>query len=113
MTTIAAPLALRAHSNERRLATWRHHGFGVLRIAFGTTCAIDAWFKWQPGFIDNYSGYLTDAQQPTGQPALGHHWDRVLDQHGARRPEALRLLRRSDALLVNGAGTEPVDGGAG
>ena len=36
--------------------------------------AVDAWFKWQPTFIDSFSGYLIDAQQLDGQPALVHHW---------------------------------------
>lgn len=74
MATVAAPLARQAAPTERRLATWRQHGFGVLRIGFGAIWAIDAWFKWQPGFIDNFSGYLTDAQQQAGQPYLVHHW---------------------------------------
>jgi len=31
----------------------------ILRIAFGLVWAVDAWFKWQPDFINNFSSYLT------------------------------------------------------
>ena len=33
---------------------------------------IDAWFKWQPDFINNFTTYLSGAQE--GQPVLIHHW---------------------------------------
>ncbi len=53
-------------------APWRLKGIGVLRIAFGLVWAVDAWFKWQPGFINNFSDYLSGAQQD--QPVFIHHW---------------------------------------
>ncbi len=34
--------------------------------------AIDAWFKWQPDFINNFTTYLTGAQQD--QPAWVQGW---------------------------------------
>lgn len=46
--------------------------FALLRIAFGCIWAVDAYFKWQPAFIDNFTSYLTDAAQ--GQPALVQAW---------------------------------------
>lgn len=54
------------------LAFWRLKGFGVLRIVFGVVWGIDAWFKWQPDFINNFTTYLSGAQD--GQPWLIHHW---------------------------------------
>ena len=42
-----------------QMAPWRLKGIGVLRIVFGLVWAIDAWFKWQPDFINNFSSYLT------------------------------------------------------
>jgi len=54
------------------LAGWRLQGIGVLRIVFGLVWAIDAWFKWQPDFINNFSDYLAGAQKD--QPLLVHHW---------------------------------------
>ncbi|HEY8868391.1 MAG TPA: hypothetical protein VIM30_03270 [Candidatus Limnocylindrales bacterium] len=36
---------------------------GLLRITFGVVWAIDAWFKWQPDSINNFTAYLTGAQQ--------------------------------------------------
>ena len=44
--------------------------FALLRIAFGAVWAIDAWFKWQPGFLSNFMSYLTT----DGQPALVARW---------------------------------------
>lgn len=43
-------------------------------MAFGLVWAFDAWFKWQPDFINNFVGYLTDAQQQTGQSPPVQHW---------------------------------------
>lgn len=54
------------------LARWRLTGIGVLRIVFGLVWAVDAWFKWQPDFINNFTDYLTGAQ--ADQPLLVHHW---------------------------------------
>jgi uncharacterized membrane protein YphA (DoxX/SURF4 family) len=54
------------------LAIWRFKGIGILRIVFGIVWAIDAYFKWQPDFRDNFTSYLTGAQN--GQPWPVHHW---------------------------------------
>jgi thiosulfate dehydrogenase (quinone) large subunit len=53
-------------------APWRLKGIGILRILFGVVWGIDAWFKWQPDFINNFTGYLTGAQD--GQPAFIKGW---------------------------------------
>ncbi len=50
----------------------RAKGIGVLRILFGLVWAVDAWFKWQPDFINKFMDYLTDAQE--GQPAAVQAW---------------------------------------
>jgi uncharacterized membrane protein YphA (DoxX/SURF4 family) len=55
-------------------ATWRLKGIGVLRIVFGAVWLIDAWFKWQPDFINNFAGYLTDAKALDGQPGWVQGW---------------------------------------
>ena len=57
---------------RRSLAGWRLTGIGLLRITFGVVWAIDAWFKWQPDFINNFTDYLTGAQQD--QPAWVQSW---------------------------------------
>jgi thiosulfate dehydrogenase (quinone) large subunit len=57
-----------------QLAPWRLKALGVLRIVFGCVWLIDAWFKWQPDFINNFTTYLTDAQSQSGQPAAVKHW---------------------------------------
>lgn len=55
-----------------QLARWRLNGIGILRILFGIVWGIDAWFKWQPDFVNNFKDYLTSAQQ--NQPWPVHHW---------------------------------------
>ncbi len=59
-------------SHHLTSTNWREKGIGVLRIAFGIVWAIDAWFKWQPGFQNNFMSYLTGALD--GQPGLAHAW---------------------------------------
>ncbi|HQU08161.1 MAG: hypothetical protein B7W98_00020 [Parcubacteria group bacterium 20-58-5] len=46
--------------------------FAVLRIVFGLVWAIDAYFKWQPAFLNNFTSYLTMGAQ--GQSALVQAW---------------------------------------
>jgi len=55
-----------------QLASWRLSGIGLLRILFGIVWGIDAWFKWQPSFVNNFKDYLAGAQQ--NQPWPVHHW---------------------------------------
>jgi thiosulfate dehydrogenase (quinone) large subunit len=43
-----------------------------MRVLFGIVWGIDAWFKWQPGFVNNFKDYLASAQQ--NQPWPVHHW---------------------------------------
>ncbi len=51
---------------------WRYTGLGLLRIAFGIVWAVDAWFKWQPDFVQNFADYFTSALE--GQPAAVQWW---------------------------------------
>lgn len=53
-------------------AAWRLRGIGLLRIVFGLVWAIDAWFKWQPGFIHNFETYLRAGGE--GQSAAVQGW---------------------------------------
>ena len=63
---------LQSGSPPGALAGWRPQGIGVLRMVFGLVWAADAWFKWQPDFINNFTDYLSGAQKD--QPLLVHHW---------------------------------------
>ena len=42
------------------------------RIAFGMVWAIDAYFKWQPAFANNFVSYLQETYD--GQPAIIQAW---------------------------------------
>ena len=46
--------------------------FAVLRIVFGLVWIIDASFKWNPAFLNNFTDYLTQGAQ--GQPTLVQAW---------------------------------------
>lgn len=55
-----------------RLAPWQAKGIAGLRIVFGLVWGIDAWFKWQPDFINNFTSYMTGSLD--GQPAWVQSW---------------------------------------
>ncbi len=59
-------------TNAIQLESWRVKGLVVLRIVLGLIWAINAWLKWQPDFIQNFTGYLSDASQ--GQPPVVLSW---------------------------------------
>jgi len=44
----------------------------LTRIAFGLVWCIDAYFKWQPAFADNFTGYIKETLD--GQPAIIQSW---------------------------------------
>ena len=46
--------------------------FALLRIVFGIVWLVDASFKWNPEFLNNFTDYLTSGAQ--GQPALVQAW---------------------------------------
>jgi len=53
-------------SKTRDYSLWVTAAAGGLRAAFGLVWAIDAYFKWQPDFFNNYLSYVTDIVN--GQP---------------------------------------------
>jgi uncharacterized membrane protein YphA (DoxX/SURF4 family) len=57
---------------ETTLPSWRWKGMALLRIVFGLVWAVDAWFKWQPDFLQKFSDYLTGALD--GQPPAVAAW---------------------------------------
>ena len=50
-----------------RVSLWRARAIAFLRIAFGLIWAIDAWFKWQPGFISSFTDQIAKAKQDQPQ----------------------------------------------
>jgi nitrite reductase (NO-forming) len=65
-STAAIPVAV---PTQRHPASWP---FDTLRITFGLIWAIDATFKWMPGFRNAYLDTLKSAG--AGQPAWLHPW---------------------------------------
>lgn len=59
-------------SNPYTLNSWRAVGIGVLRILFGLVWLVDAWFKWQPSFTNQFADYLTGALE--GRSAAVQTW---------------------------------------
>lgn len=62
-------------SKTYSMSSWRLRGIGIVRIVFGLIWVVDAWFKWQPDFINKFSDYLTGALE--GQPAEVRAWINV------------------------------------
>jgi uncharacterized membrane protein YphA (DoxX/SURF4 family) len=55
-----------------RVSLWRARAIAFLRLAFGLIWAIDAWFKWQPGFLSSFTDQVASARQ--GQPQGVQSW---------------------------------------
>jgi thiosulfate dehydrogenase [quinone] large subunit len=55
-------------NNQKRQAK----AIAFTRIAFGLIWAIDAYFKWQPAFANNFLSYLQETYD--GQPAAIQSW---------------------------------------
>jgi nitrite reductase (NO-forming) len=53
-------------SKRKERSLWTHTITAAIRTAFGVVWALDAYFKWQPGFYDHYLSYITGVIQ--GQP---------------------------------------------
>jgi hypothetical protein len=86
-------------------AQWRLNGIGLLRILFGIVWGIDAWFKWQSDFVNNFTTYLTGAQD--GQPLPIHHWIQfwvntvgIDPTFSPMPPQLVRLPSQSPSLSV-------------
>lgn len=59
-------------TGETTVSLWRARAIAFLRIAFGLIWAIDAWLKWQPGFVSSFTDQIKSAQQ--GQPQGVSSW---------------------------------------
>jgi uncharacterized membrane protein YphA (DoxX/SURF4 family) len=80
MAAKATALSGKQAGTQAKVATaesWRTKGWALLRITFGLIWAIDAWFKWQPDFIQNFVSYVTSALdgQPPAVQAWIHFWE--------------------------------------
>ena len=81
MTTDVAAKAATSTAGTSSLSLRRLHGAAVVRIAFGVIWAIDASFKWLPGFVHGQTlgkelGAGADIQTP-----IVHQWIQLW--HGA------------------------------
>src|SRR5215472_14447435 len=65
-------------ANAIALSSWRLKGMGILRIVFGLVWGIDAWFKWQPDFINNFTSYLSSDGQPGWVASWIHFWVNIV-----------------------------------
>lgn len=64
---------MRTNENELKEHTnWRAKMIAITRIAFGLVWSIDAYFKWQPAFANNFVSYLQETYD--GQPHLIQSW---------------------------------------
>jgi uncharacterized membrane protein YphA (DoxX/SURF4 family) len=64
--------------------------FAILRIAFGLVWLCDAYFKWQPAFINNLTDYLAEGAQ--GQPEIVQAWVNMWIQSVSIDPHMFAIL---------------------
>lgn len=69
-----------AHADSSRVSTWRARAIALLRVAFGLIWAIDAWLKWQPGFLSSFTAQITQAKQdqPQGVQSWLSFWSHIV-----------------------------------
>jgi len=80
-STIDQPVAsdIATEAKPFAWASWRLNGISVLRIVFGLVWGIDAWFKWQPDFINNFTSYLSTDGQPPAVKGWINFWINVVN----------------------------------
>jgi uncharacterized membrane protein YphA (DoxX/SURF4 family) len=54
------------------MSNWRSKMIAFTRIAFGLVWSINAYFKWQPAFANNFVSYLQETF--SGQPPMMQSW---------------------------------------
>lgn len=66
-----------------RVSLWRARAIAFLRIAFGLIWAIDAWFKWQPEFQQNFMKIVQGgaASQPAWLGPFYRFWVTALQPY--------------------------------
>ncbi len=62
-------------------SSWRRNGLGIVRILFGLVWLADAWFKWQPDFINKFIDYLSETlkDQPAAVQAWMNFWIKIVN----------------------------------
>ncbi len=71
---------------------WADTASGAIRAAFGLVWAIDAFFKWQPAFYQNYLSYITDIA--SGQPNWLMPWFNMWVKIISVNPNFFSLMTR-------------------
>ncbi len=74
--------------------------FALLRFAFGCVWAIDAWLKWQPAFISNFTTVVGQAAdgQPAWIAAWIHLWVSIVSVHPYAWAIAVALAETAIAI---------------
>ncbi len=80
----------------------RMKGFAVLRIILGVIWAINAWLKWQPDFIQNFTGYLDDAakDQPPAVVSWINFWQGIVQVNPTAFAIMVALLETALAICL-------------
>jgi nitrite reductase (NO-forming) len=63
---------MNAYPAKSNFSFWADAAAGAIRTTFGLVWAIDAFFKWQPDFFNNYLSYITGIV--SGQPQWLMPW---------------------------------------
>jgi thiosulfate dehydrogenase [quinone] large subunit len=82
--------------------SWRMKGFAILRIVLGVIWGINAWLKWQPDFIQNFTGYMDDAakDQPPAVVSWINFWQGIVQVNPTAFAIIVALLETALAIAL-------------
>jgi thiosulfate dehydrogenase [quinone] large subunit len=85
-----------------QLESWRVKGLAVVRIVLGVIWAINAWLKWQPDFIQNFTGYLSEAAQDQPQAVVSwiNFWQGIVQANPTAFAVMIALLETALAISL-------------
>ena len=79
-----------ARPNLAKMENLKDKPFAILRIIFGGVWLIEASFKWNPVFLNNFTSYLTSGAQ--GQSALVQAWVNLWIQGVSVNPHLFGII---------------------
>lgn len=83
-----------------QLQLWRVRGINAIRVCFGLTWLVNAWFAWQPGFLTAMTAHAvaTLPGQPTFIQSWIHLWVYILSINPAFFSGLIALLETTISL---------------
>ena len=96
---------------QRTSGKWVHgaHRVALMRIGFGLIWAIDAFYKWRPGFLKDFSGQFHTQGTPAAILPWLNFWKNLLTPHATFFAVCTALLETViAACLILGLGRRTI-----